>query len=180
MSNSKISKDTNNMGLFIDKLKKEDNSYGNLSRGMQIFYLVMMIIYSARTVVEYLETREVRDLVSGFCMPIAFLIFVIVFGKFHKEFKYVDYSLPTISMLKNVVKRYRPFQFKNIWVFVAMLIVNFGLSLKLADDDNFVEFQLIFWVAMIAAVLIGLLVWWIKYKVLYDNALALITELEGE
>ena len=179
MNNNKISQDTNDMGSFIENLKREDKSYGNLSRRLQIFYLVMMLIYSVMAVIHYIESDQLVDLLSGLCLPIAFLIFVIVFGKFQKEFRYVDYSVSTIRMLKNAVKRYKPFQFKNIWVFVAMLVVNFGLSLKMEDGDRFLNFQIIFWGAMIAAILIGLLVWRIKYKALYDNALALIQEIES-
>ena len=117
---------------------------------------------------------------SGLCYVASFFIFAIFFGKFHKEYKYVDYSLPTLKMLKNAAYRYKPFQLKKIWILFAVLFMDGGLSMNTSLDFSVLNIQIYFLGSMLVAALIGLLLWYFKYKPLRDNALRLIAEIEGE
>ena len=169
-----------NLDQLMGKLKKEDANYGNLSRGIQIFYWVLIPIYSILSVLHYKESGEIYDLLGGLCYVISFLIFAIFFGKYHKEYKYADYSLPTLKMLKNAAYRYQPFQLKTIWVFVAILFMDVGLCLNTSLDFSVIDVQIHFLGAILVAVMIGLMIWYFKYKPIRDNALAIIAEIEGE
>ena len=128
--------------------------------------------------IHYFDTKELIDLIAGFCLALAFLIFALVFGSYQKEYKSVDYSLPILLMLKQAAERYHPFRKKSILALLAILLIYANLSLR--SQSEFSTFsQIIFCLVVILAILIGLVIWYFKYKPLRDNALANIAEIEG-
>ncbi|RZT96867.1 hypothetical protein EV201_1518 [Ancylomarina subtilis] len=169
-----------NLDQLVGKLQKEDAKYARLSRGLQIVYWIFIPLYTFLAINHYRESGEINDLIGGLCYVISFFIFAIFFGIYHKEYKYADYSLPTLKMLKNAAYRYQPVQVKSIWPFIAVLFMDAGLCLNKSIGFSFIKVQIYFLGAMFIAVMIGLTIWYFKYKPLRDNALSLIAEIEGE
>jgi hypothetical protein len=178
--NFKRKNDIINLDQLVGKLQKEDNRYAKLSKGLQIVYWVMIPLYSTLAIIDYTESNNIYDLMSGLCYVTSLAIFAIFFGKFHKEYKYVDYALPTLKMLKNAAYRYKPFQLKKICLLIAIIIMDAGLCLNTSLSFSVLDVQIYFLGAMLVAVLIGLTIWYFKYKPLRDNALRLVAEIEGE
>jgi len=169
-----------NLDQLMGKLKKEDAHYARLSRGLQIVYWVLIPIYTLLVIWQYLDSGDIYDLIGGSCYVIAFLILAVFCGKYHEEYKYADYALPTLKMLKNAVYRYQPIQLKSIWVLVAVLFADAGISINLLPDFTVAEVQIYFLGLMLISLIIGLITWHLKYKHLRDNALSIIAEIEGE
>ena len=178
--NFKRKNDNINLDQLVGKLQKEDARYARLSKGLQVIYWVMIPLYSTLAILDYIESNNVYDLMSGLCYVVTLAIFAIFFGKFHKEYKYVDYALPTLKMLKKAASRYKPFQLKKIWLIPAIIIMDAGLCFNTSLNFSVLDIQIYFLGSMLVATLIGLLIWYFKYKPLRDNALRLIAEIEGE
>ncbi|MDR0659597.1 MAG: hypothetical protein LBG19_02095 [Prevotellaceae bacterium] len=102
--------------------------------------------------------------------------FAFIFQKQQIDFKNVDYSLPTLEMLKKAKKRYTPFGNGGALVIVPIILADIGLSITLSAIDM-ITFQLLYFGVILFAMLMGLLVWKIKYKPLYDNICSLIKEI---
>jgi len=169
-----------NLDQLVCKLKKADAKYAKLSKGLQVLYWGMIPLYSTLAIIDYTESNNIYDLMSGLCYVTTLTIFAIFFGKFHKEYKYVDYALPTLKMLKNAATRYQPFHLKKIWLLIAIIIMDAGLCLNTSLGFSVFDVQIHFLGAMLVAALIGLLIWFFKYKPIRDHALAIIAEIEGE
>ncbi|MDE5420585.1 hypothetical protein L3073_00010 [Ancylomarina sp. DW003] len=169
-----------NLDQLVSKLQKEDNQYAKLCKGIQIIYWIFIPFYTIMAIRHYLDSGEMSDLIGGLLYVGGFLIIAIFFGNYHKAYKYVDYSLPTLKMLKNAAYRYKPFQLKSIWVLIAILLIDTGLIIQSKIDDSFGDEQIFFFGAIFTGLAIGLIIWYFKYKPLRDNALRLIDEIEGE
>lgn len=169
-----------NLDKLVSKLKEEDAFYARISRFIQIFYWILIPVYITLAIFDFREEREINGLIGTFCFISAFLIFAIFFGKYYKEYKYVDYSLPTIQMLKKAAKRYQPFPLRTVWVIVGLLIMDAGITLDTLKDLPVYVVQIFVLGMFSIGIIIGLLIWKKKYKPIRDNALVMIKELEEE
>lgn len=180
MDTNKQKTQINGFDKLIVKLKTEDARYATLSRAIQIIYWIFIPLFFLITLLEYTETKESDQLIGGAFFIISFLIFAIFFGNYYKEYKYVDYSLPTIQMLKKAAYRYKPFQLKSLWVLLAIVLMDGGLTFKREFNETVLDVQIYFIGLMVVALIVGLIIWYFKYKPLRDEALKLIAELEGK
>jgi len=180
MDTNKQKTQINGFDKLIVKLKTEDARYATLSRAIQIIYWIFIPLFFLITILEYTETKESDQLIGGALFILSFLIFAIFFGNYYKEYKYVDYSLPTIQMLKKAAYRYKPFQLKSLWVLLAIVLMDGGLTFKREFNETVLDVQIYFIGLMVVALIVGLIIWYFKYKPLRDEALKLIAELEGK
>jgi hypothetical protein len=169
-----------NLEELVGKLKTEDSRYARISKAFQIVYWVFVPIYSFLAILSFIEDKNINLLIGGGCFVASFVIFALFFRNYYKEYNYVDYSLPTIQMLKKAAYRYKPFQLKPLWILFALLLMDAGLCFNSSLDFSIFHIQITFFGTMSLSVLIGLLVWFLKYKQLRDDALKLIAEMEGE
>ncbi|MCY1633808.1 hypothetical protein [Marinifilum sp. D737] len=179
MNLNKTKNEKVNLDQLLGKLKKEDRNYSNLCKRMKIVYWIFIPLYTIIAFIHYFDTKELTDLIAGLLLVAAFLIFALVFGSYQKEYKNVDYSLPTLLMLKQAAERYHPFRKKSILIFLAVFLMNASFNLRSQPLFNTVESQIVFFSIFILAIIIGLVIWYFKYKPLRDNALANIAEIEG-
>ena len=168
-----------NLTQVTGKLKKEDSKYARIVKGVQIFYWIFIPLFAFKTIRVYSESGDLKDIISGACITLAFFIIALTFGKYYKEYKYVDYSLPTLEMLKKAAYRYQPLQKRSVWVLVGMAFMDVGVTFDWMDENTTVlHTQLFFIGAILVGVIIGMIWWYIQYKPLRDDALRLIKELE--
>lgn len=178
MENNRQRTENTDFAQLVSKLKTEDTNYAWISRAIQIMYWIFIPVFAFLTFREYSETGNSNELISGAFFILAFLIFALFFGKYYEEYKYVDYSLPTIQMLKKAAYRYQPFQQRQVWILLALILVDLALTFDWMDSTPLIEIQITF-VGLIAfSLLVGLIIWYFKYKPLRDEALSLINEIE--
>jgi len=169
-----------NLDQLVAKLQKEDKTYGNLYKILKVVYWVYIPIYLLITVSIYIDSAEIKDLFGGLSIIISFIIFALILGNYQKDFKNANYALPTLLMLKNAASRYRPFQLKALWAFLAILFMDLGFSIISFTKNHIIKIQFFVFGIMLISILIGLIIWYIKHKPLRDNALRLVAEIEGE
>jgi len=169
-----------NLNEIINKLKNEDERYASLSRRIQIIYWIVLPIYIILIIHHIVVKNPVVDIIGSTCFLFAMLIFALFFKHYYKEYKYVDYSQPTLVMLKKAAYRYNPFQLKTLWILLAVVLIDAGLSLNASPNFEFISVQVYFLGSMILATVIGLLFWRVRYKPLRDKALYLIREINGD
>lgn len=174
------------METLIEKLKAEDAKYLRISRNFRVLYWIMIILYSALFLINPDKELHLTDRVSGLCYVLTFTAFLILFRKFYKELKSVDYHAPTVLMLKNAVKRYRLFRPRQAFALIPLLTLDIGLTLSFIDRlgdhplmHRILLVQAFYIPVMGIAFLIGVWTWYAKYKPLRDKALELLKDLEG-
>ncbi|MCY1722970.1 hypothetical protein OU798_21665 [Prolixibacteraceae bacterium Z1-6] len=172
--------DTVNLNTLTARLKNEDERYARLSKNFQIVYWVLVAIYGLLIGIHIYENQSIKEIAGITCFLLAMLIFAIMFRHFNKEYATVDYSQPTLLMLKQAAHRYKPFQLKTIWALVAVLLIDAGLSLNESLGFDLIRLQIVFVAVFGIAFAIGLVFWKIRYKALRDDALLLIRELEND
>ncbi len=163
---------------LVSKLKNEDQKYSNLSRRMQVMYMVLIPVYLFLIIVHIIDGSSGFEILSSICFLLGMVSFAVLFHNYHKEYKLVDYSQPTVLMLKKAVNRYQPITKRTIWTIPGILFIGAGLSLKTSLGETII-IQVIFWVSMVLAIFIGLLWWKKRYKPIRDSALAMLRELEN-
>ena len=173
--------ENNNLSQLVVKLKTKDSNYAKLSKAVQILYWFFIPLFVFISGMEYLETKKINVLVSGVCFILSFIVLALFFRKFYKEYKYVDYSLPTIQMLKKAVQRYQPFHGNSIWIVLGLVLMDIGLTFKWTGlGISITIVQAFFGGTILIGVIIGLIFWYFKYKPIRDEALQLIKEIEAE
>ena len=161
-------------------LKNEDDRYADLSKRIQIIYWILIPIFLILIIYHIADKSPIADVIGSICFLLAMLIFALFFKYYYKEYKNVDYSQPTLILLKKAAYRYKPLQLKTLWILLATLLVDAGLSLNSSLSFEFIWIQVYFLGIMALAMLIGLLIWWIRYKPLRDGALYLIREIDDK
>lgn len=166
-----------NLSEFTNRLKKEDVRYANLSKSLQIIYWVLAPVYLISTIVHIINTSPVVDIIGSFCLFLAMLIFAVLFRYYSRDYKNVDYSQTTLVMLKKAAYRYKPFRLSVLWALLGALLVyvSFYINSSLSDRG-----ATVFLGGIGLGVIIGLIIWWIRYKPLYEGARKLIREIEGK
>lgn len=168
-----------NLVELTNRLIIEDDRYARLSKRLQILYWILIPIFLVLIIHDFLDKRLAVDIIGNICFMFAMLIFALFFKNYYMEYKYVDYSQPTLIMLKKAAYRYKPFQVKTLWILLAILLVDIGMCLNLSQYFDFIQVQVYFLGSVAIAMLIGLLIWRIRYKPLHDGAKKLIREIEG-
>lgn len=170
--------ENNGLDQLIGKLKKEDTTYAAIIKAIQIMYWIFIPVFTVLTAWEYFDGKNLNELIGGVCYIAAYLIIALFFRKYYKEYKYVDYSLPTIQMLKKAVWRYQVFQKKTIWIYIGLIFMDFGLLFDWMDKFPWWVSQTFYLGLILLGLIIGIVIWYRKYKPLRDEALRLIWEIE--
>lgn len=166
---------------LLVKLKNEDSNYSKISIAVTIMYWIFIPLFGIKTFLEYQESVDITEVIKGICFILGFLILAIFFRRYYKKYKYVDYSLPTIQMLRQAVCRYKLFQKESIWILLALIVIDVGLTLDwMKNGTSILETQTFFLGAILFGFIIGLILWYVKYKPIRDEALKMIKEIEGE
>ncbi len=166
------------LSQLTQQLKNEDVRYALISKSFQITYWILMAVYAVLIILHIIEKEPLTDIFGASCFLISMLIFALFFKNYYKEYNNVDYSAPTLIMLKKAAYRYQPFQRKTIWLLPALLFMDAGLYLNSSLNFKFWSIQLIYGGLLLIAICIGLIIWYVKYKPLRDNSLRLINEIE--
>lgn len=175
----KTTDETQSLDFLVSKLKEEDTNYANIIKAIQIVYWIFIPFLVVMTLRKYLPDKNIEELIGGVCFVTAFLIIALGFRKYYKKYKWVDYSLPTAQMLRNAVWRYQPFQKNTIWLYVGILLMDVGLIFDWKDELSFWMIQIYFFGAITFGAIIGIIIWYVKYKPIRDEAKSLLREIES-
>jgi len=161
------------------KLKTEDANYAAITKRFQYIYVVFVVFYAIITTLIFIFERDLNMLLSGVSFMVSFIILALIFRKYYKNYSFVDYSLPTLLMLKKAAARYRLFDVRALWLLVASGFIDVALTLNLMPRVSLWIIQLFVLGVILVSVVIGMIRWWYKYKPLLDNVRHLISEIEA-
>ena len=162
------------------RLKSADKRYACMSKRFQYLYWALVPIYLVLIISDVIVKRSLLEIGSGLCFLMGMTLFALIFRSYYKEYNFVDYTLSTLIMLKKAARRYYPFHHKLWLVFLGLLCIDAGLALRESLGYETVRFQVIFFVAILVAFVVGMILWRVRYKPLRDEALRLIREIEEE
>lgn len=169
-----------NLSKMVDDLKNADTKYANIVKGVQVIYWIIIPIYMILIGVHIFNKAPIPEILGTCCMLVGMVIFAFLMRHYYKTYSKVDYSLPTLLMLKQAAYRYKPFQRQAIWALLAIIMIDLGLSFMNYAEFNFWNTQMWF-LPLIGLSVIGGLIWWyVRYRPLRNGALALIKEIEGD
>jgi len=169
-----------NLVDFMEKIRLEDYRYANSSSRIHIGYWFFIAFYIVLIGKHIYDGNSLIEIFSSVCYLFSMVTFAFIFRYYSKEFKDVDYSLATLTVLKNVADRYNPFRSKMSLVFIAVLLVDLGLSVKETTIAEILWIQVMFAIIITIAIVVGLVIWYKRYKPLRDEALLLIRQIEEE
>ena len=175
----KTSDENQNLDHLVSKLKTEDAHYATIIKAVQIIYWILLPFLVLMTIWDYMEAKDINELIGGICIVAAFLIIVLFFRKYYREYNMVDYSLPTVQMLKKAIWRYQLFQKRTLWVYFGLLVMDVGLIFDWQEDHSIWVTQTIFLGALALGFVIGFIWWFKKFKPLRDEARQLLREIES-
>lgn len=170
----------NKISGLIKQLKAKDTNYSAISKRMQLIYWTLCPLYLFMIIMQIVEHSPSNEIISSFCFLFAMVTFALLFRKYQKEYGEVDYSLPTLLMLKKAVNRYEPFSKRTIGIIPGILLIDIGLTLKASNHSDMILTQLMFLGAIGLGSIGGLIWWYSQYKPLKDRTQALIDEIEAE
>ena len=168
-----------NLSKLTGKLKKEDRQYATIVKAVQIFYWIYIPVFVVRTIRYYSDSHNINNIISGVALILGFLVIALSFRKYYKDYRYVDYSLPTLEMLKKAASRYQPAQKRVMSIIPGLILMDIGLTFEWIGEGRSVLYsQVIFLGAILFGAIIGFVLWYFKYKPLRDKILDLVREIE--
>lgn len=172
------------LSAFTSKLKREDDRYSRICKGLIVVYSIFVLLKLASIIIHLIDETPDLYLLGKVSYLLGFLIFALLMGIYYHEYKFVDYSQPTLVMLKKAAHRYKPVRLNVVWAIVALFLVDLGISLETLGgfefNWKFIAIQIMVVGALVIGLIIGLVIWRVRYKPLRDTALAMIREIEGE
>lgn len=129
MNKNKISQETNDMGSFLDKLKKEDSNLHKLFKFLKITYIVLLIVYIP-IFYDIIDGGKVYSIIKVVSIILGFSMFLFSMAYAQNKIKKINYSEPTLILLKKTVKRYRIFSPIDLVAFPALFFLVIGLALN--------------------------------------------------
>ncbi len=168
---------------FVGGLQKEDVRNLKITRTFQPVMIILAVLYAL--VFQFDTEGGWEQRVGGICYAIGFLLFALIFRKFYKEYRDVDYGVPVVEMLTSAIKRYKMFQRKMLLIIAPVLFIDLGMILitvRIHDGDfteAFWSTQMLLVPALLFGLVIGLIIARKRQKPLRDAALMLLKEIQS-
>jgi len=186
METNHINQTPMNLETLISGLKTEDARNQKLMHNMQSVMWGIAAVYVFISVLKFIMATAWYEKLGGFLVMVAFVAFALLFRNYYKEYKSIDYGIPTIEMLKKAASRYGLFQLRGLYILAPLILEGIGLNFMMYDGlknlDPFYRiliFQMGYFLMMMIAFLVGYLKWKKRQKPLRDHALALLKEIES-
>jgi hypothetical protein len=177
---------------IIERLKKGETAIKNAFKAIIMLYWIVIAIYVLRILLSkhnFLSNNNI----GAILVLIGSVLIVIFFKKAIKNYPKFDISAPTITLLNDIVKRYKTFKYfnnfplKNIMMFlIGLLLMQIGVTIMIYHSLGFLSpilriiyVQLAYLFLYLLCAVFGIIVWYKKYKPLINNALNLIKEIEA-
>jgi hypothetical protein len=186
METNHINQSPVHLETLIGRLKTEDARNLKMMLNMQSLMWGIAAMYVFIFALKFILTTPWYEKLGGFLILAAFIAFALLFRNYYKEYKSLDYGIPTIEMLTKAASRHGLFQRRGLYILAPLILEGIGLNLMMYDGFPKLEplyrilyFQMSFFFVMVIAFLVGYIIWKKRQKPLRDHALALLKEFES-
>lgn len=173
-----------NLEQLVGGLKKEDSRYLRLTNTTQWVMLVLAPLYLVIFLVGVWVDHPEIDKIGFLFFSLGFLAFSLLFRSLNKEYKSIDYGIPTLEMLRKAAARYALWQTKTYLTIIPVLLcaLGFGFSAQKGFPFDTLSMRILvafgsILVVLCGSALVGYFIWRFRQKPLRDKALALIREM---
>jgi hypothetical protein len=171
---------------LVTKLQAEDSRNLQMYKRFQSIYMVFIFFYAFVFILNPFWHMDLLDRLGGLCYVLAFLILFLVFRKYNRAFREIDYSDATAEMLRKAAKRYSFGNTSRILVTIMpLLLVDAAISITIykryTDKDPWLAVYIVqgvYFAVILISFFIGYMMWYNRQKPLRDEALRLLSELE--
>ncbi|WP_066632123.1 hypothetical protein [Labilibacter marinus] len=170
--------DENTLKYLCSKLKKEDKVIAGISKAFVIVCSVLLPLYLYIVIDLFSRGKELSIIVANICTLGGLLILFWSYRNNKRKYGGIDYSEPTLMMLKKAAKRYRALSFKSITFIIGLFMLHIGLYINVFYNTP-LFIQVSFFFTIIIAIVVGIIIWKNRYKPLRDDSLKLIKEIES-
>lgn len=174
------------LDTLISNLKTEDNRNFSMTHKMQQFMWGMVSFYLLVSVIKFFFSPPWYESLGSLIVMFAFLVFGLLFRSNYREYKSIDYGLPTIEMLDKAAARYQLFSLRALYVLIPVILMDLGFSLLFYNFfsntdplNRILIIQACYTILMLVSFFAGYLVWKKRQKPLRDRALALLKEIRS-
>ncbi|MEI7829329.1 MAG: hypothetical protein WCI31_06150 [Prolixibacteraceae bacterium] len=169
---------------LVRGLKREDTRYLALTNSFKWIMWILAPLYFLIFLVGMIVDRPEIDKIGFLFFSLGFLSFALLFKRLHKEYKYIDYGVSTMEMLRKAVSRYALWQPTTYLTIIPMLLCALGFSFTGQRGFPFasqemrilVAFGSIFLILCCGA-LVGYFIWRKRQKPLRDKALTILKDM---
>jgi|WetSurSiteA1Bulk_404760.scaffolds.fasta_scaffold01118_3 hypothetical protein len=171
---------------LVQRLQKEDNRNLMTFKRFQGIFVGFILVYSFIFIFNPWTDLGLSYRITGVCYVLGFFLFGMIFRKYYREYKAINYSLPVSEMLQKAAERYR-LQYRKTWVVIfPLLFIDAGMTITFYQ--RFTAYapwkiiglvQLVYIPTLILGFLIGVLIWYKRQKPLRDAAIKLLDELNN-
>lgn len=184
--NTSINNPNLDLNELIEGLRREDDRNMQLTNRFKWMMWVFAPLYFIFFLMLLCEGESILKELGIFIFSASFLFFALIFRNLNKEYKSVDYGIPTTEMLRKAAQRYEIWQTKTAKALFPAILTAIGASLTSEEmipnvDDIKLRIALAFGAFLILLSIgfgIGYLIWRKRQKPLRDHALRLLEELE--
>lgn len=172
---------SNDLQRLIGKLQAEDERNTNLYKGFRCFFIILSVVYLVFGGISYVRGAGIYVALSFVADVCALLICSRVMEIHVGMYGRVNYSEPTLQMLKLAKLRYRFFPSRAVgYMFSTLCFLFLSFLLNAWENEERVETILcIFFCSLLLGISIGAIWWCFRDKPIYDNIKALIDDLES-
>jgi len=168
-----------NLTELISQMKYEDQKSASNFKRMRNVYWITMPLYLILIVKQIIQSNALSEIVINIFIAFSLLLFAIIYTKVYKSYGHIDYSQPTLELLKKAELRFRPINIKKLLRnALAFLLIEALLVFASNSTTNFLKGQIYMGSGLILSFLIGFIVWKVKYQRIHANIVTLIKEIE--
>jgi len=186
METNHISQSTIDLETLIRGLKSEDSRNLKLMFNMQSIMWGIVAVYIFIFALKFIMPSPWYAKLGAFLVMLAFVVFALLFRNYYREYKLIDYGIPTIEMLNKAASRYGIFQYRGLYILAPLFLEGIGLNLMMYDDFTKLDplfrilfFQMSYFLVMVIGFLVGYIIWKKRQKPLRDHALPLLKEIQS-
>ncbi len=167
-----MKKDRLDIALLTAKIQSRDKDYAIFTSILKVVYVIIIISFLVSTLLLDFDEETKPIIIQNGIFLLALISISVYLFKYNRKMRKADYSLPTLLMLKDFVKRYRIFPPIVWWVIIGAV-----LMLIAAYMESISRFYTMS-IAFIIGFIVGYVIYFVKDKPLVDAAKILIKELE--
>jgi hypothetical protein len=186
METNYINRSLTDIEIFIMGLKTEDSrNQKRMNQTEQLMWGVS-VIYVFIIALKFIMNTPWFEKLGGILTLVALVAFALIFRNYYKEYKSLDYGIPTIKMLQKAAIRNGLLQSRGLYILAPLILEGIGLNLMMFGNFAGLDplyriliFQMSYFFLVAIACLIGHFYWKKHQKPIRDHALALLKEIES-